>query len=55
MFRFTFAPEGVCRKIHLCGSLCDLRAFVVKVFTCNFTTELSMRRGAPPKMKSSLT
>jgi len=39
MFRFTFAPEEVCRKIYLCGSLCDLRAFVVKVFTCNFTTE----------------
>jgi len=39
MFRFTFAPEGICRKIRLCGSLCDLRAFVVKLFTCNFTTE----------------
>jgi len=31
-------PRRVCRQIHLRGSLCDLRAFVVNVFI-NFTTE----------------
>gem|GEM_PF-4334480 len=35
----TSARFGVCRKIHLCGSLCDLRASVVNVFISNFTTE----------------
>ena len=30
---------GVCRKIPLCGSLCDLRVSVVSVFLSNFTTE----------------
>src|SRR5438552_2830302 len=33
------AREGVCRRIPLCGPLCDLCASVVSVFSSNSTTE----------------
>src|SRR6266511_3540883 len=38
LFKNLFAL-GVCRRIPLCGSLCDLGASVVSVFSSNSTTE----------------